>query len=167
MNPGPDDYKEERIRELLSSTHGRWAMPQGYWLNVAELLLEKLDELRAKTTPVPSETNEVGEREKEKASFKGSLGDAITDDDVTFITLDDSTQLLEFRFGPVFSGDEIIGHGLWISYQRRAYQTDEAGPFLMSPETFERLVEHVQRRKKLWSSASSVKKAVSSDTTKK
>lgn len=94
--------------------------------------------------------SDAAEKEKAKAAFKGSLGDAITDDDVTFIAIDDANQLLEFRFGPVYSEDGELGHGLWISYQRRAYETDELGPFLMSPETFDHLVEHVKRRKEQW-----------------
>lgn len=45
--PKPEDYEEERIKELLSTEWGKWATPQGYWINVAEMLLEKLEALRS------------------------------------------------------------------------------------------------------------------------
>lgn len=70
------------------------------------------------------------------------------DDGFVFETIDSEGQKLEFRIGMVFHGDEVADEdGIWIEYQEHFQQSESVGPILLSPRTFEKLIQHYLFRK--------------------
>ena len=71
---------------------------------------------------------------------------AIDTNDTEFAHIDSAKQMLRFRVGPVFSGDKVVGTGLWISYQEEAWNGKLQGDILMSKEAWIKLRDNIDCR---------------------